>query len=172
MAGTGGQGLIFLASFMSEAAMLEGKNVAQTQSYGTAQRGGFISAEVIIDAEEILFQQVTQPDVIVALNECVGSRYDNAAAPVLYDSSLMAKRDLPNWHGIPFTQIAHELGSPRSANLVAIGAIHALLPFTGFESLEAIARKRNAAAAETSLQAMRKGMEAAQQFVNSNGQKG
>ena len=54
MAGTGGQGLVFCSSFLAEAAIKSGKNVVQTQSYGISQRGGFISAEAIIDDGEIM----------------------------------------------------------------------------------------------------------------------
>ena len=73
MAGTGGQGLVFCSSFLAEAAIKTGKNVVQTQSYGISQRGGFISAEVIIDDGEIMFQQVTKPDVIIAFCDVVGA---------------------------------------------------------------------------------------------------
>ncbi len=74
MAGTGGQGLVFCSSFLAEASIKTGKNVVQTQSYGISQRGGFISAEVIIDDGEIMFQQVTKPDVIIAFSDVVGTR--------------------------------------------------------------------------------------------------
>ena len=67
LAGTGGQGLILSGILLAEAAILEGKNVAQTQSYGIASRGGLSLAEVIIDTDEIIFQQVQNPDCILAL---------------------------------------------------------------------------------------------------------
>jgi 2-oxoglutarate ferredoxin oxidoreductase subunit gamma len=40
LAGTGGQGLILSGILLAEAAILEGKNVVQTQSYGTRAAGG------------------------------------------------------------------------------------------------------------------------------------
>ena len=96
MAGTGGQGLVFSSSFLAEAAIKTGKNVVQTQAYGISQRGGFISAEVIIDDGEIMFQQVTKPDVIIAFSDVVGTRYDDAACPVVYDTTIMKARNFPN----------------------------------------------------------------------------
>ena len=58
IAGSGGQGIIVMGQMLARAALLEGRNAAQTQSYGIAQRGGFCAAEVITDEDEILFQQV------------------------------------------------------------------------------------------------------------------
>lgn len=164
MTGTGGQGLIFLASFIAEAAMLAGKNVAQTQSYGIAQRGGFISAEVVADDGEILFQQVTKPDIIIVLNEVAGKRYDAATAPVLYDSSLMVKEGFANWHGIPFTRIASDLGSARSANMVAVGSMLAFLPFVDGKFFEEAAAGKNRATAELGIKAIWEGMAVAEKL--------
>ena len=47
LAGSGGQGLILSGILLAEAAMNEGRNVVQTQSYGIASRGGLSLAEVI-----------------------------------------------------------------------------------------------------------------------------
>lgn len=66
IAGSGGQGVVVTGQLLAKAALLEGLNAVQTQSYGIAQRGGFCSAEVIVDADEILFQQVECPSVVVA----------------------------------------------------------------------------------------------------------
>ena len=145
--------------------MLGGKNVAQTQSYGIAQRGGFISSEVVVDDGEILFQQVTKPDLIIVLSEIVGTRYDAVFTPVLYDSSLLTKMGFTNWIGIPFAQIARDIGSPHSANMVAIGAMVEFLPFVDVTVFEKAAVKRNAATAEASLKAIMAGITAVKQFT-------
>lgn len=164
MAGTGGQGLVFVSSFLAEAAMLEGRNVVQTQSYGISQRGGFISSEVLMDSGEILFQQVSTPHMIIALNDVVGNRYDAAEAPVLYDSSLMRPREFSSWVGLPFTRAAEELKAPRAANLVALGAAATLGGFVRLESLVALARKKFAGpVADANVAALEKGAELARQ---------
>jgi 2-oxoglutarate ferredoxin oxidoreductase subunit gamma len=165
MAGTGGQGLIFLASLVADAALRAGLNVVQTQSYGIAQRGGFISSEVVAGAGEILFQQVTSPDLIIVLNEVVGARYDGATAPVLYDSSLLRKEGFANWHGVPFTRIAAELGSARSANLVAIGALAAFLPHIETRFFEDAVAGKNPASAEQGIKAVRAGRAMAEKLT-------
>ncbi len=166
MAGTGGQGLVFAASFLAEAAILAGQNVAQTQTYGISQRGGFISAEVILDKDEILFQQVTEPSVILALSDVVGARYDKASAPVVYDSSLMKERGLANWLAVPCARIAQDIGAPKAANLVGLGAAMALCPAVAFDDLCALAgKKMRREAADLNIEAIRRGMQAAEAFA-------
>lgn len=159
MAGTGGQGLIFVASFLAECAIAQDLNVVQTQTYGIAQRGGFISAEAIVSDEEILFQQVASPDLIVALHDVVGNRYDDSEVPVIYDSSIMTERTFDNWIGIPCTQTAKDMGAPKSANLIALGAAYHIRPFVEFDSIVKAAEKRFAPKiAEMNIEAVKKGI--------------
>ena len=164
MAGSGGQGLVFLASFLAEAAIVEGLNVVQTQSYGIAQRGGFISAEVITDTAEILYHQVVTPDIIIALHDCVGSRYDNQKCNVIYDSSLIHNITAKNWFGFPFTKIANEIGAPKAANLIALGVMASMLPVISADSLAKVAtRKFKPNIAELNIKAITCGIDAAKQ---------
>ena len=169
MAGTGGQGLVFSASFLAEAAILDGKNVVQTQSYGISQRGGFISAEVLLDDEEILFQQVVRPDIIIALNDVVGTRYDAAQGPVVYDCSLMKPRTMKNWIGVPMSQIAHELGAPKSANLAGLGAAMVISGALPVQTLLTIAaHKGKPEVAKLNVEVIRRGAAAAESAQGSN----
>lgn len=145
LAGTGGQGLIFAAILLAEAAMADGKNVLQTQSYGIASRGGFSSAEVIIDDGEIIFQQVEKPDAIVALTEEAVAKYESWPArgvPLLYDDLLASRRHGKNFLGYPFTRLADEAKNPDSANLVALGALVGLTAAVGAKNLEALVGRR------------------------------
>jgi len=48
LTGSGGQGLILGGIILAEAAILDGKNAIQSQSYGPEARGGASKAEVII----------------------------------------------------------------------------------------------------------------------------
>lgn len=165
MAGTGGQGLVLMATLLAEAAMVDGKNVAQSQSYGVAQRGGFISAEVVMSEGEVVFQQVRTPNIILALHGVVGARYDEATVPVLYDSTLFTK-DLPRWCAVPFTQIARELGVVKAANIVALGAMTGLCDAVSIEALETVVRRKfRAEVAEANIKALHLGKEAAQPYA-------
>ena len=163
MAGTGGQGLVSMAMFLAEAAIDANLNTIQTQSYGVAQRGGFTSAEVLVSGKEILFQQVRVPDVVLVLHGVVGARYDEVKCPVIYDSTLVTK-DLPNWKGIPCTEIATAMNSPRSANLVILGAMLAIEPVFSVDTLNAVIARNfegKGSLAEKSAALVRKGFELA-----------
>ena len=163
LAGSGGQGLVLSAMLLAEAAMLEGKNVVQTQSYGIASRGGLSLAEVIIDEAEIIFQQVRKPDCVLALTEEAAQKYESWAAqgvPMFYDSTLAQARPGPNFHGHAFTRMASELGNVGSVNILALGTIAARTGLVSRASLEQLVRRRfTGAAAALNLQALAAGCE-------------
>lgn len=161
LAGSGGQGLIVSGIMLGEAAILEGKNVVQTQSYGIATRGGFSKAEVIIDKEEIVFQQVEQPDVILALTEEAMEKFAQVeGTPVFYDTTLLQQQEGRNFYGFPFTRLATELGKAGAANMIALGAISALTGVVKKESLAEVIRQRfSAQALEMNLKALQTGID-------------
>lgn len=167
MAGTGGQGLVSMASSLAKAAIEEGKRVVQTQSYGVAQRGGFVSAEVLISDQEILYQQVRKPSIILVLHGVVGQRYDQLNdVPVLYDSTLIADKALSNWHPVPFTQLAMDLGNVKTTNMLGLGALARVMPLVSLASLEAVARASfKGAVADLNVRACQLGYEAAGNFA-------
>ena len=170
IAGSGGQGQIFAATVLAEAAILEGKNVVQTQTYGIAQRGGFSSAEVIIAEDEILYHQVETPDMIIVLNESAVGRYANTAATVIYDNSLIQDGKGTNWHGLPFAKIAGEIGDVKVANLVAVGAMLAMSSIVSYDSIvSAIRKKFSAAVAEKNVAAISSGIKAVEKSVKRTG---
>jgi 2-oxoglutarate ferredoxin oxidoreductase subunit gamma len=145
LAGTGGQGLILAGILLAEAAILEGKHVVQTQAYGIASRGGLSLAEVIIDTEEIIFQQVQKPDCILALTEEAAKKYEAWAAkgvPILYDSTLVNARTGPSFTGYAFTRRATDLGHELGVNLLALGTVAAKTAVVKIESLERIIGRR------------------------------
>ncbi|MBI2355520.1 MAG: 2-oxoacid:acceptor oxidoreductase family protein [Deltaproteobacteria bacterium] len=162
LAGSGGQGLVLSGMMLAEAAILEGKNTVQTQSYGIASRGGLSLAEVIIDDREIIFQQVQEPDVVLALTEESLERYQALAGqgvPVFYDTTLARARSGANLFGHPFTRIASELGNSASVNILALGALAAACPIVKTESLEMVIRGRfRKEAAELNMKALRMGI--------------
>lgn len=165
MAGSGGQGLVLMATLLGSAAIEAGMNVAQTQSYGVAQRGGFISAEVVASKGDVYYQCTRKPDVIVVLHGEVGSRYDKAMVPVIFDSTLFEK-NLPGWHPIPFTAIARELGMVKAANIVALGALLRFLPAISTQNLETVVRRRfKGSAGDLNAKAIQRGYDAAGAFV-------
>ncbi|MBW2631993.1 MAG: 2-oxoacid:acceptor oxidoreductase family protein [Deltaproteobacteria bacterium] len=162
LAGSGGQGLVSSGLMLGEAAILEGKNVMQTTSYGIAQRGGLSMAEVIISDGEILFQHVQNPDVVLALTDDSMNLYIPLAeqgVPIFYDTTLVEKREGENLYGYPLTEMANELGHSGVANVIALGAMITKSGMIKIESLEKMLQKRfKGKAVDMNVTALRKGV--------------
>ena len=70
LAGEGGQGMILAGIILAEAAAIyDGKNVVQTQSYGPEARGGASKSEVIIADGEIDYSEVISADVLMVMSQ-------------------------------------------------------------------------------------------------------
>ena len=69
LTGSGGQGLITGGIILAEAAILDGKNALQSQSYGPEARGGASKAEVIISDKEIVFPNGWEKDLTIKITQ-------------------------------------------------------------------------------------------------------
>lgn len=165
MAGSGGQGLVVSGIMLAEAAILEGKNVVQTVSYGIATRGGFSMAEVIIDREEIIFQQVQNVDVVLALTEEAMEKFQallGQGTAIVYDTTLLKPRQGERLYGHPFTEMASRMGHVGMANIIALGCMAKMFGMVGTKSLaEVIGRRFTGAVLDANLRALDAGGELA-----------
>jgi 2-oxoglutarate ferredoxin oxidoreductase subunit gamma len=75
LTGTGGQGIILAGIILAEAAILEGKQAIQTQSYGPEARGGASKAEVIIADEHIDYPKIITADILLAMSQEACTKY-------------------------------------------------------------------------------------------------
>jgi 2-oxoglutarate ferredoxin oxidoreductase subunit gamma len=69
ISGLGGQGVVLAGQILGRAAVYDGKNVVQTQSYGAEARGSIAKSEVIISDGRIGFPMVRRCDILVAMNQ-------------------------------------------------------------------------------------------------------
>ena len=134
LAGSGGQGIILASIILAEAAVIAGKNVAQTQSYGPEARGGMCKAEVVISDGEIGFFKVQKPTLILALTQLSLDQYTKGAPEscvIVADESLdtSACPEGPRIIRLPILRTANEtVGKAFTANIVAIGAVNRIIP--------------------------------------------
>ena len=129
-AGFGGQGLLLAGIMLGTAAtILDCKNAAQTQTYGTEARGGASQCNVVIDDEPITYVGVVNPDVFACMSQ---EAYDKLVGDVrekgfvFYDSDLVKVRELPKIRQIPIpaTKTAIEIVGRRiAANMVILGSV-------------------------------------------------
>jgi 2-oxoglutarate ferredoxin oxidoreductase subunit gamma len=141
--GAGGQGLILAGIIMGEAAAIfDGKQAVQSQSYGPEARGGASKSEVIISDKPIDFPKATTVDALLALTQEACDKYSadlKEGGILLVDSDMV--KILPNGNftvvGIPIINIAkNEIGRTIVANIVALGAMVALTGVVTKESAE------------------------------------
>ena len=142
-AGFGGQGIIMMGVLAAKAAgIYDGKNVAQSQSYGPAARGGACRTDVIISDDHIDYPRCNAPNVLVAMSNKAYDAYigenKDPNAIIILDSSLVDRKTdaFSNVFCIPATDIAEkELGHKICTNVVMCSAIAAI---TGLISKEGI----------------------------------
>ncbi len=167
--GSGGQGVITVAIILAEAAVNEGKEATQSQSYGPEARGGASKAEVIISDEFIYHPKVQRPDIVLAMTQKAADKY---YSDLQEDGLLVIDQDLvPNPPpfkkvvSIPITKLAVEkLGRALFANIVALGAIVHLTGIVPLKTVEqCVADRVPPHTIEKNLQALHYGWEAAEQ---------
>lgn len=128
IAGSGGQGVLFLGKLMAYSAMLEGKEVTWFPSYGAEMRGGTANCTVMISDEMIGSPVTGKPDILIVLNEASYVRFLKKLVPgglLIYDSSLVASGNGRNdiaVLAVPASEIAASLRHTKSANMVMMGA--------------------------------------------------
>lgn len=69
LSGSGGQGIISCGIILADAAVEDGKEALQSQSYGPEARGGASKAEVVISDETIDYPKATTPNYLLCLTD-------------------------------------------------------------------------------------------------------
>ena len=141
--GAGGQGLILAGIIMGEAAAIyDGKQAVQSQSYGPEARGGASKSEVIISDQPIDFPKATAVDALLALTQEACDKYSadlKSGGVLLIDSDLVKRAPSGDFTvvRIPIISTAkNEVGRAIVANIVALGAMVALTGIVTRESAE------------------------------------
>jgi len=129
ISGLGGQGVILAGQILGKAAVYDGKNAVQTQSYGAEARGSAAQSEVIISDGSTGFPVVRKCDILVAMSQ---EALDKNAEDLkeggrLIVDSLFVKK-IPNAKAktiqIPATETAEKtFGSRICANMIMLGAV-------------------------------------------------
>ena len=141
IAGSGGQGTLFLGRLMAYATLLEDKEVTWMPSYGAEMRGGTANCTVIISDEMIGSPVVLNPHILVVMNDASYARFTGKLRPdgkLLYDSSLISRtdhRDDITALGVPASMLSATMNGTKLANMVMMGAF---ISSTGILSLDSV----------------------------------
>jgi 2-oxoglutarate ferredoxin oxidoreductase subunit gamma len=141
-AGFGGQGVLSMGLNLAEAAMLEGKEVTYLPSYGAEVRGGTANCTVAISDDEIASPVASSPEIIVAMNQPSAVKFQNQiqSGGLFFINSSLVTKELSRGDiviiSVPANKIAEDLGNPKSANMVMLGAFTRKSGLVSIESIK------------------------------------
>jgi len=170
VAGFGGQGALLLGQLLTQMGMSEGLEVSWLPSYGPEMRSGSAHCHVCLSKERIGSPLISHPDVLIAMNEISLRKFAHSLVPhglILYGQEKLPENlQIPeaNIICIPAREIADELGSTKTANVVLLGALLEETGCLAFETaLAALAGKFKDPAL---IEINRKALEAGREFVD------
>ncbi|HQA06654.1 MAG TPA: 2-oxoacid:acceptor oxidoreductase family protein [Syntrophomonadaceae bacterium] len=127
-AGFGGQGVLSMGQFLTHAALSAGMHVTWVPSYGAEMRGGTANCLVTISDQEISSPLTENPLMAVILNRPSLDKFEPRIKPngtLVLNTSMVDRQpertDLEILE-MPMNELAEEIGNPRGANMILLGA--------------------------------------------------
>lgn len=179
LAGVGGQGILTIATILGAAALEENLYLKQAEVHGMSQRGGDVQSNLRISSDPIHSDLIplAKADIIVSLEPMEALRYLPYLAPegwVVTGTTPFVNidnypdmadierelRTLPHIVAFDMEAVAKELKSPRSSNMVLLGAASPFIDIAPDKIEDAIRRlfaRKSEAVAETNIAAFRAG---------------
>ncbi|MDR0700264.1 MAG: indolepyruvate oxidoreductase subunit beta [Tannerella sp.] len=146
LSGVGGQGILSIAAVIGEAALKKGLYMKQAEVHGMSQRGGDVQSNLRLSDKPVSSDLIPlgQADLIISLEPMESLRYlpylkkdgwvvTNSQPlvniPHYPDMEMIYKEleKLPHKVILDVGAIAKDLGSPRVANIVILGAATSFL---------------------------------------------
>jgi len=125
ISGMGGQGVVSIAMLLADCAAKTGY-AACLPEHGPEQRGGYSRCTVTLSDEEILSPMPKKYDYIIAMDDLSAKKFAAQLVPcglMILNADLTAPSPGANKLFVPAESIAADLGSPRSFNVVLLGAL-------------------------------------------------
>jgi len=184
IAGVGGQGIVSIATTIGSAALDSGLHLKQSEVHGMSQRGGDVSSNLRLSDSEIFSDLIPKgkADMIISVEPMESLRYLPMLSPEGWlitntkpfvnipnyppiENIIAEVKKFPRNIAIDADKIAEELGSPKSANMVILGAASPFInmPFEKLENaIKAIFGKKGESVVEVNLKCLRAGREFAE----------
>ncbi len=129
VAGFGGQGVLFLGTTLSEAAIIEGKNTTWIPSYGAEMRGGSANCFVTISDDEIPSPIFDEADYGVFLSKAAINKFEKTVTKgglAIVNSSMSGNRATRSdikYIMQPLSEIAAHSKEKVLLNIMALGLL-------------------------------------------------
>ncbi|MBU3814427.1 MAG: indolepyruvate oxidoreductase subunit beta [Candidatus Bacteroides intestinipullorum] len=187
LSGVGGQGILSIAAVIGQAALKDGLYLKQAEVHGMSQRGGDVQSNLRLSDRPIASDLIPtgKCDLIISLEPMEALRYlpyldeegwlVTNAVPFVnipnYPSEDAVKAEierLPHHILLDVNQTAKEVGSPRVANIVLLGAT---IPFLGIgydkvqASIREIFERKGESIVEMNLNALEAGKAIAEKMI-------
>ena len=154
LAGVGGQGILSIAATIAMAALDNDLNIKQSEVHGMSQRGGAVESHLRISDKQVASDliPVGQADIIISVEPMEGLRYLSYLSEegwlVTNSKPFINIPDYPdmdqlneeiskvkNHIALDSDKIALQIKSPRSTNIVMLGASSPFIdiPYKSFE---------------------------------------
>jgi indolepyruvate ferredoxin oxidoreductase, beta subunit len=181
LAGVGGQGILSIAACIGMAAVKSNLFLKQAEVHGMSQRGGAVQSNLRLSDRAIASDLISlgKADLIISVEPMESLRYlpwlsadgwvvtnttpvKNISNYPDHDELIMEIRSVKNHVIIDADSIARGLGSPRSSNMVMLGAASL---FTGLDyqklesGVEEIFKRKGKEIVQLNLSALRAGRE-------------
>ncbi len=187
LAGVGGQGILSIATILGVAALKEGLNIKQAEVHGMSQRGGDVQSTLRISSSPIYSDLIPsgKADLIVSLEPMEALRYlpslsqegwiVTSSAPFInipnYPEFEEIEKELKksgNVISFNMEEMAKEVASPRSSNMVLLGAASHFIDITTDkieDAIKSVFSSKGADIVDANLKAFRAGREKAESFI-------
>lgn len=181
LAGVGGQGILSVATILGAAAMRDNLNIKQAEVHGMSQRGGDVQSNLRISSDPIASDLIplAKADLIVSLEPMEALRYlqylgpdgwiVTSTAPFVnidnypeLDSVITELKATGRCVAFDMEEMAKEVASPRSSNMVLLGAASPfirLAPEKMEAAISAVFASKGETVVDANLKAFRAGRE-------------
>ena len=182
LSGVGGQGILSIATVIGSAALEQNLYLKQAEVHGMSQRGGDVQSNLRLSTDPIYSDLIPKgaANLIVSLEPMEALRYIPYLAPdgwIITNTTPFVNipdypdlekvsqqlRQFPQVVALDADAIAKDLGSPRSANMVLLGAmaavLHILEPEKLREGIRRVFGRKGEAIVEANLKAFDAGLE-------------